>query len=209
MNELRSQKNVQDEYIQENISKRSKKAFIDKLQDNINDETLSKDELNEKLRSELDKENSKDKRKISKIKSENYALNLIKKFNIDIDENTITNYAKLRNFANNEDLMNKKIKNYFPDEKRIVMILDNYSVHISYLIRIIAKILNIKLIYLPGYSSNLNPIEQVWRTVKGRLFKKYIESEEFLTERFKKIFYEIIDNPSFTKKWKEKFIVKK
>jgi hypothetical protein len=40
------------------------------------------------LQLELDKENSKDKRKISKIKSENMALNLIKKFNINIDVKT-------------------------------------------------------------------------------------------------------------------------
>jgi len=104
--------------------------------------------------------------------------------------------------------MNKKIKNCFPSEKRICIILDNYSVHIAYLVRLVAKILNIELIYLPSYSPNLNPIEQVWRTLKKELYTKYIESEEFLAQRFMKIFYKIINRPSFTKKWKEKYIAK-
>jgi putative transposase len=69
--------------------------------------------------------------------------------------------------------------------------------------------LNIKLIYLPSYSPNLNPIEQVWRTLKLELYTKYIKSIEFLTERFKNIYYKIVDRQSFTKKWKETYIAKK
>ncbi|MDR2624065.1 MAG: transposase [Methanobrevibacter sp.] len=104
--------------------------------------------------------------------------------------------------------MDKKIKNYFKDEKRIVVVLDNYSVHIAYLVRLIAKILNIKLIFLTSYSPNLNPIEQVWRTLKLELYTVYIESEEFLSNRFTMIYYKIIDRQLFTEKWKEKYIAK-
>ena len=60
------------------------------------------------------------------------------------------------------------IKNCFPSEKRICIILDNYSVHIAYLVRLVAKILNIELIYLPSYSPNLNPIEQVMENLEKR-----------------------------------------
>jgi transposase len=151
---------------------------------------------------------SKDKRKISKIKSENIALNLIKKFDTNIDKTTVKNYAKLRDFVKNEELMDKKIKNNFLDEKRIVMVLDNYSVHIAYLVRLIAKLLNIKLIYLPSYSPNLNPIEQVWRTLKLELYTVFIIDEKFLANRFTIIFYKIINRTSFTKKWKEDYIAK-
>jgi transposase len=155
---------------------------------------------------EAGKEDSKDKRKISKIKSENMALNLIKEFDINIDESQIKNHVKLRNLVKDEKSLNNKIDNYFKDEKRIFMILDNYSVHISYLVRLIAKILNIQLIFLPSYSPNLNPIEQVWRTIKLELYTKYIKSEAYLINRFKEIFNNIIDRPSFTKEWKDKFI---
>jgi transposase len=206
LKKIKSQENVQNEHIENMISQRSKDHFIDNLQEKINNCDLTKDELAKKLQTEINSENSKDKRKISKIKSENIALHLIKALNIKIDKTTVTNYVKLRNFVRNEKLMDKLIKNYFPDEKRIAMILDNYSVHVAYIVRLIAKILNIKLIYLPGYSPNLNPIEQVWRTLKAELFTVFIENEAFLANRFRKIFNKIIDRSSFTKKWKEKYI---
>jgi transposase len=202
------EENVQDKFIQDFISNGTKSHFIDKITDKLEDNNLSKNELVEKLQLEVGKEDSKDKRKISKIKSENMALNLIKEFHINIDEIQIKNHIKLRNLIRDENLLNKKIDNYFKDEKRIVMILDNYSVHISYLVRLIAAILNIKLIFLPGYSPNLNPIEQVWRTLKLELYTKYIKSEAYLKNRFTKIFFNIIDRPSFTKEWKEKYIAK-
>jgi transposase len=208
LRELSAKENIQDEYIKNCILQRSKNQFIERLNIKIKDKLLTKEELAKKLQTEINKENSKDKRKISKIKSQNMILNLIKKLNINIDKNTVTNYVKLKNFVTNEELMNKKIKNYFPSEKRICIILDNYSVHIAYLTRLAAKILNIELINLPSYSPNLNPIEQLWRTLKKELYTKYIENEEFLTQRFTKIFYKIINRPSFTKKWKEKYIAK-
>ncbi|MCC7554296.1 MAG: transposase [Methanobacteriaceae archaeon] len=46
-------------------------------------------------------------------------------------------------------------------KKRIIIIIDNYSVHKTYLSKIICKLLNIQLIYLPKYSPHLNPIEQL------------------------------------------------
>ncbi|MDR0913051.1 MAG: transposase, partial [Methanobrevibacter sp.] len=99
--------------------------------------------------------------------------------------------------------------NYFPNEKKIIIILDNYSVHIAYLVRLLCKILNITLIYLTSYSPDFNPIEQVWRTIKGELYQKYIVDEDFLSNRFTTLYYEQIDKPSFSKKWKKKFIAKK
>ena len=54
------------------------------------------------------------------------------------------------NFLNKENI-ERKIK----CEKRICLILDNYSVHKSAFIKKIAEILNITLIYLPHYSPKL------------------------------------------------------
>jgi len=91
--------NVQTENIQESISKGTKDQFIDKIIDKVYDDDLSKDELVEKLQIEAGKEDSRDKRKVSKIKSENMALNLIKKFDINIDESQIRNQVKLKNLV--------------------------------------------------------------------------------------------------------------
>ncbi|MBV1755002.1 MAG: transposase, partial [Methanobacterium sp.] len=43
--------------------------------------------------------------------------------------------------------------------------LDNYSTHKAVLVKKVAEILNINLIYLPEYSPDLNPIEDVWRVI--------------------------------------------
>ncbi|MCC7554182.1 MAG: transposase [Methanobacteriaceae archaeon] len=65
------------------------------------------------------------------------------------------------------------------------------------LIEEICEIININLIFLPPYSPKLNPIEQVWRTVKRRISRYYYGSKETLKEQFHKIFYEIIEKTSF------------
>ena len=88
---------------------------------------------------------------------------------------------------NNENI-GKKVK----CERRICLILDNYSVHKSSFIKKIAKILNIVLIYLPPYSPQLNPIEQLWRKMKNIIRNKYLESDEYLKELTKKTFNECL-----------------
>jgi transposase len=92
-------------------------------------------------------------------------------------------------------------------EKQLVVILDNYSVHHAKLVIKSCNFLNIKLIHLPAYSPKLNPIEQVWRTVKKELSNEFIESEKFLIDNFNRIYYENVDKKSFTEKWFNKFIL--
>jgi transposase len=60
---------------------------------------------------------------------------------------------------------------------------------------------------LPPYSPKLNPIEQVWRTVKKELSSDFIEDKEFLVTNFRRIFYEQVDKPSFTKKWIKEYLI--
>ncbi len=59
----------------------------------------------------------------------------------------------------------EKIREKNPD-KTIVIILDNFRSHWARKTRRKAKELNIVLIYLPPYSPDLNPIEQIWRAIK-------------------------------------------
>jgi len=69
--------------------------------------------------------------------------------------------------------------------------------------------MNIILVHLPPYSPKLNPIEQVWRTIKNELSSDFIESEEFLVSNFERLFYENVDKKSFTRKWVDEFIFDK
>ena len=91
-------------------------------------------------------------------------------------------------------------------EKPKAIILDNYSVHHALLFTELCIELNIKLIYLPPYSPKYNTIEQVWRTIKAKISRKYITSLEQLKDIFKTEFEKVVDNPSYWKNWEEKFL---
>lgn len=93
-------------------------------------------------------------------------------------------------------------------ERKIHLILDNYSVHKSQFIINIAQHLNINLIYLPPYSPHLNPIEQIWRIEKLEIKKYFIKSKEFLEEKVSEIYNQIVSKKSLTDKWYNNFITK-
>lgn len=54
-----------------------------------------------------------------------------------------------------ENISKEEIKRYCYLEPKINIILDNYSVHKVLLVKKICEILNMNLIYLPPYFSNL------------------------------------------------------
>lgn len=68
-----------------------------------------------------------------------------------------------------------------PEEKNLYLILDNAACNRSYKVREEAKKLKIKLIYLPGYSPNLNPIERLWKYFKKNVIYNtyYPELDQF------------------------------
>ena len=85
-----------------------------------------------------------------------------------------------------KNLLEENLQKKLLNEKRICLILDNFSVHKSAFIKKIAKILNIELINLPPYSPHLNPIEQLWRIMKNIIRNEYLKSKEHLKELVKK-----------------------
>lgn len=70
----------------------------------------------------------------------------------------------------------KSLANQYIGE-RIVLILDNARYQKCQLVTDMAKQLNIKLVYLPAYSPNLNLIERLWRFTKKKvLYNKFYSS---------------------------------
>ena len=85
---------------------------------------------------------------LSKIKNKIDSLNPNKSENIEnIQKNLIVEILK-------ESILDEKLAN----EKRIVLIADNYVVHRATLVKEACKILNIKIVLLPTNSPHLNPI---------------------------------------------------
>jgi len=103
----------------------------------------------------------------------------------------------------------KPLENYLKQEKTMAIVLDNYRTHHGVLFKQACKYLNIDLIYLPPYSPKLNPIEQVWRTVKRELSTEFIKNKAFLFDNFERIFYENVDKKSFTEKWVDEYLLDK
>ena len=114
-----------------------------------------------------------------------------------------------------ENLQKAMLLSYFYDkelqyelimEKPIATVLDNYSVHRALPFKKICNFLNMDLIYLPPYSPKYNPIEQVWRTIKASISRKYITSIDKLEFMFKTEFMKVVDNYTYWDGWCEKFI---
>ncbi|KZX14128.1 transposase [Methanobrevibacter curvatus] len=104
---------------------------------------------------------------------------------------------------------NMELKEELSEERRIVVVLDNYSAHLAHIVKRIAKFLKIKLIFLPTHSPKLNPIEQVWRAMKKKISSIDFKCLKELSKKIKFYYFKYIKNKTFTDKWMEKFIIKR
>lgn len=129
--------------------------IYNKLKDENTLETL-KNEFNEFI-SNI---NNSEKQFLVKIKNKANKLNPEKHTNIENIQKEII--IKLLNKDN--------IINNLQKERKLVVVLDNYSVHKANLLIQACEILNIKLIHLPPHSPHLNPIEQVWKSIKKSIW---------------------------------------
>jgi len=136
---------------------------------NINDEELTTVELALKLEKQSKKENLDNQRRIDSTKCQVILENISK----------------------------KEIKKYSYLEPKINIILDNYSIHKSQLVKDICEILNMNLIYLSPYSPQFNPIEQVWKTCKIEIKRQYYESKEKLEKFFVETYFKVINEGIF------------
>ncbi len=66
--------------------------------------------------------------------------------------------------------------------------------------------MNINLIFLQPYCPDLNPIEDVWRIIKSKLYKSIYENLNELIEIFKEKYYQIVDSKSFYEKWVDEYL---
>ncbi len=91
-------------------------------------------------------------------------------------------------------------------EKPIMVILDKFRSHHSKAVKENAVTLNIKLIFLPPYSPDLNPIEFIWKSVKRIVSIAAINSEYDLKRRIKQCFEKLSSSLTFAKSWIPRFM---
>jgi putative transposase len=98
-----------------------------------------------------------------------------------------------------------RIRTANPD-RRITVILDNFASHRSLAVRKKAEELNIRLVFLPPYSPDLNPIEFLWKSIKRVVSRTLIASEWHLKRVIENAFLCISSFNSYAAGWIRVFI---
>ncbi len=97
------------------------------------------------------------------------------------------------------------IRQMNPD-KKIVLILDNFSSHKANYTKLCAKKCCITSIYLPKYSPDLNPIEYIWKSIKRVISRNFIRDIDHMRMLIRESFLENASKLSFAKYWIERFL---
>jgi transposase len=89
-------------------------------------------------------------------------------------------------------------------ENTLLLILDNARIHHAKAVKRKCRGINVRLVHLPPYSPDLNPIEFAWKDSKKRLAMKGFEE---IKEKVKYTLANIMEERKFTysKAWMEKF----
>ena len=189
----------------ENIENNELKSKLKKI---INNEEL----LIENILNTVNKEENYNKLVLT-LNNLSERSNTIKKLCQRLEKNPLNFKTKSNSVL--ENLQKGMLLAFFSDkelqhelimEKPIAVILYNYSVHHAIFFTELCNVLNMDLIHLPAYSPKYNPIEQVWRTIKATISRKYISSMPQLKYLFLTEFKKVVDKSSYWKNWVEKFL---
>ncbi len=84
----------------------------------------------------------------------------------------------------------------------IIVIVDGARAHIAKATREFAQSLNMKLVILPPYSPDLNPIEYIWKSVRKRISQVlFIKSEWSFKETIRTTFHRLAKKSTFMRGW--------
>ena len=103
-------------------------------------------------------------------------------------------------------LINSGIEDILNDEKLILMVLDNAKIHHANDVKIACEILNIELMYLPEYSPDLNPIEDLWKIIKSVTYSCDYDNLDELKWIVTEEFYNHVASSSLYEGWIDKFM---
>jgi putative transposase len=91
-------------------------------------------------------------------------------------------------------------------EKSLLIILDNFSSHHAHETLTVARKENIDLIFLPPYSSDLNPIEYIWKSIKRVVSRTFIRDLDHIKEIIELSFRRYASHISYARKWIDTFL---
>ena len=74
------------------------------------------------------------------------------------------------------------------------------------MVREFAEDHNITLVFLPPYSPDLNPIEQIWRAIKREISKIFVQDLSHLMAIIEEEFFDRVLRKSYIFGWAKKFL---
>lgn len=98
-----------------------------------------------------------------------------------------------------------RIRDNNPKEK-VIVILDGFSSHRAGDTIKCAERLGIRLVFLPPYSPDLNPIEYIWKSIKRDISSTFIYNTNHIKSIIAARFGEFSSSLSFALKWISTFI---
>ena len=167
--------NLEDEYIKRILAQKSLNGMdlINKVNDELYNDKHSNQESIAKIKKMLNREDSNNPYKIKKEREKRLLSNLD----------------------------NPVIRDLLSFEIPIDLVLDNAKIHSSDLSLAVFEILNINPIFLPTRSPDLNPIEDLWRMIKDRIYKTYYDTLDELISIFKEGFDKFVVLKSLYENW--------
>ena len=102
----------------------------------------------------------------------------------------------------------EEVKVNNPDHA-MLMLLDNLRSHTAQATKQKAQELGITLVYLPPYSPDLNPIEQLWRCLRREISTAFFRCREEFLALIEKAYKQLSPKISFAKGWILKFLPQK
>ena len=98
-----------------------------------------------------------------------------------------------------------KIRTANSDYEAVIIVQDQFSSHLARETQNKAQSLGIILVPLPPYSPDLNPIEQIWKTIRRDISVNFISSVAHLKYIISDIWEDVVKSRSFAKGWIEEF----
>ena len=90
-------------------------------------------------------------------------------------------------------------------DRPIIMVLDNNATHHASIVRVPADELDIRLVYLPPYSPDLNPIEFIWKSLKRVVSKLFFPNREYLISELESRFNQEASMLTYSEHWRSIF----
>ena len=148
----------------------------------------------------MDIERSKNRKKASTT------LNKIKKI---CNKNTNVTSAQIstqQRVLLKDLLIESDIDEILNNELPIALIADNAKIHSATDVGVAAEILNIEFVFLPAYSPDLNPIEDLWKIIKSKVYLSNYNTLDELIDIVTDEFYRNVTSESLYTEWIEEFI---